>query len=29
MIDALLHDLRFAARQLRRAPGFSLVVIAT
>ncbi|OLC42743.1 MAG: hypothetical protein AUH43_21910 [Acidobacteria bacterium 13_1_40CM_65_14] len=29
MIDALLHDVRYSFHSLRRAPGFSVVVIAT
>ena len=29
MTDALLQDLRYSARVLLRAPGFSLVVIAS
>jgi putative ABC transport system permease protein len=28
-VDALVQDLRYASRQLRRSPGFSAVVIAT
>lgn len=28
-LDSLLRDVRFAARQLRRSPGFSLTVIVT
>jgi hypothetical protein len=29
MLDALLHDVRYGVRSLRRSPGFSVVVILT
>ena len=29
MLDALLHDLRHAARHLQRSPGFSAAAILT
>jgi predicted permease len=29
VLDALLHDVRYSLRSLRRAPGFSVVVIVT
>jgi hypothetical protein len=29
MIDRLIHDLRYAARTFRRAPGFLLITVLT
>ena len=29
LLQSMLHDLRYALRQLRRAPGFALTVVLT
>jgi hypothetical protein len=29
LLQSVLHDLRYAVRQLRRAPGFAFTVVIT